>query len=83
MARANGTQMNEILFSIGSHRARQLWLMDLPAILTFNQQCSDFFVLQNGTPPSEIEAEEVFNEVPPGREVEDKLPLGFLIRTAP
>jgi hypothetical protein len=27
--------------------------MDLPAIRTFDQQCSDFFVLQNGTPPSE------------------------------
>jgi GNAT superfamily N-acetyltransferase len=54
----------------------RLWLTDLPAIRTFNQQCSDFFVLQNGTPPSEIEAEEVFNEVPPGRGVEDKLPIG-------
>jgi hypothetical protein len=51
--------------------------MDVPLIRTFNQQCSDFFVVQNGTPPNEIDAEEVFNEVPPGRRVEDQLPLGF------
>ena len=33
-------------------------------------------MLQNGTPPNEVEAEEVFNGVPPGRRVEDKLPTG-------
>ncbi len=76
-------QVDEILFSIGRYRARRLWPMDLPLIRTFNQQCSDFFMLQNGTPPNEVEAEEVFNEVPPGRRVEDKLPTGFLIRTVP
>jgi hypothetical protein len=59
-----------------SSRTR-LWLMDLGAIRTFNQQCSDFFVLQNGTPPGEIQAEEVFKEVTPGRGIEDKLPIGI------
>jgi hypothetical protein len=69
-------QGDEILFSIGSYRARRLWPMDLPLIRTFNQQCSDFFMLQNETPPKKVKAEEVFNEVPPGRRVEDKLPPG-------
>jgi hypothetical protein len=34
-------------------------------------------LLQNGTPPSEIQAEEVFKEVTPGRGIEDKLPIGI------
>ena len=51
-------------------------LVDLPLVRTFNQQCSDFFMLQNGAPPNEAEAEEVFNEVPPERRVEDKLSVG-------
>jgi GNAT superfamily N-acetyltransferase len=68
--------VDETLFRIGNYRARRLLPADLPFIRTFNQQCSDFFMLQNGAPPNEAEAEEIFNEVPPGRRVEDKLSVG-------
>jgi hypothetical protein len=56
-------QVDEILFSIGSYRAGRLWPTDLPLIRTFNQQCSDFFMLQNGTPPNEVEAQEILEGV--------------------
>jgi RimJ/RimL family protein N-acetyltransferase len=69
-------QVDDILFSIGNCPAKRLWPADMPIIRTFNQQCSDFFMLQNGTLPNQAEAEEIFNEVPPGRSVEDKLPIG-------
>ena len=69
--------LDESLFRIGIYRTRLLWPTDLPFIRTFNEQCSDFFVLQNGAPPNEAEAEEIFNEVPPGRRVEDKLSIGI------
>jgi GNAT superfamily N-acetyltransferase len=68
--------LDECLFCIGTYRARRLWPADLPLIRTFNQQCADFFILQNGNSPDEAEAEEIFNELPPGRRVEDKLPIG-------
>ena len=42
-------QVDEILFSTGDYRARRLWPADLPLVWTFNQECSDFFMLQNGT----------------------------------
>jgi hypothetical protein len=69
-------QVDDNLFSIGNYPAKRLWPADMPIIRTFNQQCSDFFMLQNETPPKKVKAEEVFNEVPPGRRVEDKLPTG-------
>ena len=69
-------QVDEILFSTGDYRARQLWPADLPLVWTFNQECSDFFMLQNGTPPKETEAQGIFTDVPLGRKIEDKLLMG-------
>ena len=67
----------ESLFCIGSYHARRLRQVDLPLVWTLNEQCSDFFVLQNGAPADEDEAQKIFSEVPPGRSVDDKLPIGF------
>ena len=69
-------QVDEILFSTGDCRARRLWLADLPLIWTFNQECSDFFMLQNGTPPKDAEAEKIFTDVPLDHKIEDKLLIG-------
>jgi GNAT superfamily N-acetyltransferase len=69
-------QLDEVLFSTEDYLTRRLWPADLPLVLTFCQQCADFFILQNGTPPDEAEAEKIFTEVPPGRRTEDILPIG-------
>jgi hypothetical protein len=41
----------------------------------FNARCTDFYVLQNGVPPTEREALDVFEQVPIGRGPEGKLTL--------
>jgi hypothetical protein len=69
-------QLDEILFSSENYLATRLWPTDLPLVLTFSQRCSDFFMLQNGTPPNEAKAEKIFIEVPPRRKIENKLPIG-------
>ena len=69
-------QIDEILFSTGNYLARRLCPADLALVLTFSQRCSDLFMLQNGTPPNGAEAEKIFIEAPPGRKIEDKLPMG-------
>jgi GNAT superfamily N-acetyltransferase len=70
-------QTERVLFIIGAHRARRLWPADLPLIRVLNNQCSDFFLLQNGTLASEAEARGILYEVPAERKLDDKLPIGI------
>jgi hypothetical protein len=63
-------QVDEMLFRTGNYRARHLSPADLALIRSLNQQCSDFFMMQNGTPASEADAKEIFDAVLPGRRVE-------------
>src|SRR3979490_1827680 len=65
------------LFRIDPYMAKRLSQADLGLIETLNQQCTEFFMLQNGLPPSEADAREVFEKFPAGCNAEDKLAIGL------
>jgi RimJ/RimL family protein N-acetyltransferase len=67
----------EILFSVGQFSARRLVLENLPLIELLNKQCSDAFLFQNGTLPTEADARDTFDQFPAGCEAEDKLVIGL------
>lgn len=69
-------RVDESVFTTGDYCARLLRRTDLALIRVFNEQCSDFFMMQNGAQPAEKDAVEIFEAVPSGRRVEDKLPIG-------
>ena len=66
-----------VLFRIDPYMAKRLSRADLGLIETLNQQCTEFFMLQNGLPPSEADAREVFEKFPAGCNAEDKLAIGL------
>lgn len=49
----------------------------LKAIEIFNVECSDYYLLHEGVLPSKKEALEIFNDLPPGKNYEDKYSLGI------
>jgi hypothetical protein len=55
----------ENLFKTAHFAAELLSLRDLDLVILLNDTCCDFFLLQNGQPPSEADAREVFESVPP------------------
>jgi RimJ/RimL family protein N-acetyltransferase len=46
-------------------------------VILLNNACRDFFLLQNGQPPSEVDAREVFESVHPQCSEAIKLPIGI------
>jgi RimJ/RimL family protein N-acetyltransferase len=46
-------------------------------VIQLNKDCSDFFLLQNGVPPSEGDAREIFEQVPSQSTGVTKLPIGI------
>lgn len=55
---------------------KSLTIDRLEAIEMLNQDCSDYYILHEGVLPSKKEALEIFNELPPGKNYEDKYSLG-------
>jgi GNAT superfamily N-acetyltransferase len=51
---------------------------DAPAIFDLFSRCCDFFVLQDGVPPTSADAEELFTDVPPSKRPEDQFIFGCL-----
>lgn len=41
------------------------------------ERCSDYYILQNGTYPSKEDAKELFTDLPPDKNYEDKFVLGI------
>jgi hypothetical protein len=70
-------QPNEILFTAAEYYGRLLGQGDLELINNFNEKCLDFFMLQNGMPPTQADALELLDAVPQDRKVDDKLPIGI------
>jgi RimJ/RimL family protein N-acetyltransferase len=66
-----------ILFGAARFTAEQLSPADLDLVIQLNKTCSDFFLFQNGLPPGEGDAREVFEQVPPQSTGVTKLPIGI------
>ena len=69
--------IRKILFKTTHFTAEQLSLVDLNLVILLNNACRDFFLLQNGQPPSDADAREFFESVPPRCPGATKLPIGI------
>ena len=69
----------KILFSTARFTAQLLSVADLDLVIQLNKNCSDFFVFQNGLPPSEDDAREVFEFIPARSSGATKLPIGIFL----
>jgi RimJ/RimL family protein N-acetyltransferase len=69
--------VRQILFETARFTAELLSTADLDLVIQLNQTCSDFFLFQNGLPPGEDDAREVFESVPPQSIGATKLPIGI------
>jgi RimJ/RimL family protein N-acetyltransferase len=67
----------KVLFETARFTAERLSAADLDLMIQLNRTCSDFFVFQNGLPPGEDDAREVFEQVPPQSTGATKLPIGI------
>ena len=67
----------KVLFGTARFTAELLSAADLELVIQLNQTCSDFFVFQNGLPPGEDDAREIFEQVPPQSTGVIKLPIGI------
>ena len=67
----------ENLFETAHFAAELLSPADLDLVILLNDTCRDFFLLQNGHPPNEADAREVFESVPPPCPGATKLPIGI------
>ena len=65
------------LFQTTHFAAELLSIADLDLVIFLNKTCSDFFLFQNGLPPSEADAREIFEFVPPQSDGATRLPVGI------
>jgi RimJ/RimL family protein N-acetyltransferase len=73
----NVLNRRQILFETARFTAALLSAADLDLVIQLNKSCSDFFLFQNGLPPSEDDAREVFELVPRQSNGATKLPIGI------
>ncbi|HEX6564291.1 MAG TPA: GNAT family N-acetyltransferase [Chthoniobacterales bacterium] len=66
-----------ILFKTARFTAQLLSVADLALVIQLHDTCSDFFLFQNGVPPSEGDAREIFEQVPLPSTGVTKLPIGI------
>ncbi len=66
-----------VLFGTARFTAERLSAADLDLVIQLNEACSDFFLFQNGLPPGEDDAREVFEQVLPHSTGATKLPIGI------
>lgn len=69
--------IRKILFKTAHFTAEGLSSADLDTVILLNNACRDFFLLQNGQPPSEVDAREVFESVPRQCSAAIKIPIGI------
>jgi GrpB-like predicted nucleotidyltransferase (UPF0157 family)/RimJ/RimL family protein N-acetyltransferase len=67
----------KVLFGTARFTAELLSAADLDLVIQLNEACSEFFLFQNGLPPGEDDAREVFEQVPPQCDRAQKLPIGI------
>jgi hypothetical protein len=68
-----------LLFETANFTAQLLSVADLDLVIQLNKNCGDFFLFQNGLPPSEDDAREVLESVPPQSDGAAKLPIGIFL----
>lgn len=73
----NVLRRREIQFETGRFTAELLSAADLDLVIELHKTCSDFFLFQNGLPPSVDDARELFEFVPPQCHGATKLPIGI------
>jgi RimJ/RimL family protein N-acetyltransferase len=67
----------KVLFTAERFTAELLSVADLELAIQLNRTCSEFFLFQNGLPPGEDDAREIFEQVPPQSTGVTKLPIGI------
>jgi RimJ/RimL family protein N-acetyltransferase len=67
----------QALFETAHFTAELLSAPDLDLVSRLNEMCGDFFFFQNGLPPSEDDAREIFEFLPPQCNGATKLPIGI------
>ena len=67
----------KVLFTAERFTAQVLSAADLDLVIHLNNTCSDFFLFQNGVPPGEGDAREIFEQVPSPSSGVAKLPIGI------
>jgi RimJ/RimL family protein N-acetyltransferase len=67
----------QALFETAHFTAELLSAADFDLVIRLNEACSDFFFFQNGFPPSEDDAREIFEFLPPQSSGTTKLPIGI------
>ncbi len=72
----NVLKRGKLLFKTAHFTAEGLSSADLDLVILLNNACRDFFLFQNGQPPNEVDAREVFESVPPPCPGATKLPIG-------
>jgi RimJ/RimL family protein N-acetyltransferase len=73
----NVPNRRKVLFGTARFTAELLLAADLDLVIQLNETCSDFFLFQNGLPPGEDDARDVFEHVPPQSTGVTKLPIGI------
>jgi RimJ/RimL family protein N-acetyltransferase len=68
-----------LLFETVNFTAQLLSAADLEFVVRLNKACCDFFLFQNGLPPSEADAREIFEFIPPQSSGATKLPIGIFL----
>ncbi|WP_097027043.1 GNAT family N-acetyltransferase [Clostridium peptidivorans] len=59
------------------YNIRSISIDDIKIMKSLCERCLDYYLLQNAAPPSKEDAEEIFTELPPGKNYEDKFVLGL------
>ena len=67
------------LFETQRLKAELLSVADLDLVIRLHNACCDFFLFQNGLPPSEADAREIFEFIPPRSSGATKLPIGIFL----
>jgi len=65
------------LFETARFTAELLSVADLGLVIQLNNTCTDFFLFQNGAPPGQGDAREIFEQVPSQSTGVTKLPIGI------
>ena len=68
------------LFEIEQYRACFLSPENIPALDSLCYRCSDYYRMATGSPPGPDAGYELYFDLPPGKEMEDKFLLGFFNR---
>jgi RimJ/RimL family protein N-acetyltransferase len=68
-----------LLFETQRLKAELLSVADLDLVIRLNNACCDFFLFQNGLPPSEADAREIFEFIPARSGGATKLPIGIFL----